>query len=238
MSTSLAHISALHARKILHYKRLLERAQAAAAQLHALQAEVRVLCSSSHPHHLNHLALTSAANASDRCVFGGWSGYWAGYRDEDEDEDGDEDEDEDGEGSMGRDLYPLYRALHHRESNFAHALPQSMRFLTGHTNVCTTLLLRGKRLVSGSYDETITFWGLDKDKKGDMEVRCLRVKKPVSCVDWLAEEMFVVGLHDVGRVHLYSSLTITPLQQLAGHLNGTRVSKNLISAGANKALVC
>ncbi|KAG6913432.1 hypothetical protein DXG01_006840, partial [Tephrocybe rancida] len=40
MSASLAHISALHARKILHYKRLLERAQAsAAAQLHALQAE-------------------------------------------------------------------------------------------------------------------------------------------------------------------------------------------------------
>lgn len=50
---------------------------------------------------------------------------------------------------------------------------------------------------------------------------------------------------DVGvlrRVHLFSSLTFTPLQQLAGHLNGIRAvalsSKNLVSAGADKALVC
>ncbi|KAG6914496.1 hypothetical protein DXG01_016943 [Tephrocybe rancida] len=385
MSASLAHISALHARKILHYKRLLERAQAsAAAQLHALQAEVRVLrsSSSSHPHHHNHLALTSTANDSDRCVCGGRRrrGYWAGYRDEDSDEE--EGEEGEGEGEYGKRLvralkgkgnefserdvrralrglsregrmrliaiildcaksaeeewtdiacipgdirlqilllekymkssfdivgklapdlavrvlrelgvagvvrvrgvskhwrtmvehpalwryhclritatdptplrppatpegwYPLYRALHHRESNFTHALPQSMRFLTGHTNFCTTLLLKSKRLISGSYDETIRFWDLDKDKKGGMEeVKCLRVKKPVSCVDWLVEEeVFVVGFHDVGRVHLYSSLTFTPLQQLAGHLNGIRAvalsSKNLVSAGADKALVC
>lgn len=44
------------------------------------------------------------------------------------------------------------------------------------------------------------------------------------------------------RVHLYSSITFTPLQQLAGHLNGIRAvalsSKNLVSAGADKALVC
>jgi pyrimidine and pyridine-specific 5'-nucleotidase len=34
----------MHTKKLLHYKRLLERAQAAtAAQLHALQAEARVL---------------------------------------------------------------------------------------------------------------------------------------------------------------------------------------------------
>ena len=93
--------------------------------------------------------------------------------------------------------------------------------------------------------------------------KCLGVKKPVSCVDFLAEEeVFVVGFHDVGcvffwvcffkevlmmvewnrRVHLFSSLTFTPLQQLAGHLNGIRAvalsSKNLVSAGADKALVC
>jgi len=73
--------------------------------------------------------------------------------------------------------------------------------------------------------------------------KCLQVKKPVSCVDFLAEEeVFVVGFHDVGRVHLFSSLTFTPLQQLAGHLNGIRAvalsSKNLVSAGADKALVC
>jgi pyrimidine and pyridine-specific 5'-nucleotidase len=44
------------------------------------------------------------------------------------------------------------------------------------------------------------------------------------------------------RVHLFSSLTFTPLQQLAGHLNGIRAvalsSRNLVSAGADKALVC
>lgn len=44
------------------------------------------------------------------------------------------------------------------------------------------------------------------------------------------------------RVHLFSSVTFTPLQQLAGHLNGIRAvaisSKNLVSAGADKALVC
>ncbi|KAF9223100.1 hypothetical protein BS17DRAFT_782382 [Gyrodon lividus] len=135
--------------------------------------------------------------------------------------------------------FPLYRSLHHRESNFANALPQSIRFLNGHTNFCTTLLLRGKRLISGSYDETIRFWDIET---GELK-KCLQVKKPVSCVDFLAEEeVFVVGFHDVGRVHLFSSVTFTPLQQLAGHLNGIRAvalsSRNLVSAGADKALVC
>ncbi|KAF8682105.1 hypothetical protein AX14_004391, partial [Amanita brunnescens Koide BX004] len=134
---------------------------------------------------------------------------------------------------------PLYRSLHHRESNFHNGLPQSIRFLQGHTTFCTTLLLRGKRLISGSYDETIRFWDVET---GECK-KCLQVKKPVSCVDFLAEEeVFVVGFHDVGRVHLFSSVTFTPLQQLAGHLNGIRAvalsSKNLVSAGADKALVC
>ena len=168
---------------------------------------------------------------------------------------------------------PLYRALHHRESNFRNALPQNIRFLTGHTNYCTSLLLKGKRLISGSYDETIRFWNIET---GQM-TKCLQVKKPVSCIDFLHEEgmplskqpvinflfvteVFVVGFHDVGwvipffscfgsslirqdsRVHLFSSLTFNPLQQLAGHLNGIRAvalsSKNLVSAGADKALVC
>lgn len=100
--------------------------------------------------------------------------------------------------------FPLYRSLHYRESNFANALPQSIRFLNGHTNFCTTLLLRGgyhspqkrrirlipgvmvsgKRLISGSYDETIRFWDIET---GEMK-KCLQVKKPVSCVDFLAEE--------------------------------------------------
>ena len=55
-------------------------------------------------------------------------------------------------------------------------------------------------------------------------------------------EVFVVGFHDVGRVHVFSSVTFTPLQRLAGHLNGIRAvalsSKVLVSAGADKAVVC
>jgi len=43
-----------------------------------------------------------------------------------------------------------------------------------HTNFCTTLLLRGKRLISGSYNDDY----LEMTK-------CLQVKKPVSCVDFL-----------------------------------------------------
>ena len=42
----------------------------------------------------------------------------------------------------------------------------------------------GKRLISGSYDETIRFWDIET---GEMK-KCLQVKKPVSCVDFLAEE--------------------------------------------------
>ncbi|CAK5279855.1 unnamed protein product [Mycena citricolor] len=136
---------------------------------------------------------------------------------------------------------PLYRALARREGNWRSGTPQGMKFLNGHTTFVTVLILRGTRLISGSYDGTIRFWDLAKSK-GEM-VRCLEVGKPVSCVDYLAgEEVFVVGFHDVGRVHLFSAITYTPLQQLAGHLNGIRAvamsSKNLVSAGADKALVC
>ncbi|KAL0575434.1 hypothetical protein V5O48_006550 [Marasmius crinis-equi] len=148
--------------------------------------------------------------------------------------------------------FPLYKSLHHLQSNLANALPQRIAFLTGHTNFVTVLMLRGRRLVSGSYDESIRFWELPERQevgvgigaKGMAECRkVLKVGKVVSCLDWLIdEEVFVVGFHDVGRVHLYSSLTYTLLQQLSGHLNGIRAvalsSKNLVSAGADKALVC
>ncbi|KAJ6455791.1 hypothetical protein C8R45DRAFT_845678, partial [Mycena sanguinolenta] len=136
--------------------------------------------------------------------------------------------------------FPLYRALARREGNFRNGTPQALRFLTpAHTTFTTTLLLRARRLISGSYDGTIRFWDVPT---GEL-LRCLEVGKPVSCVDYLAgEEVFVVGFHDVGRVHLFSAITYTPLQQLAGHLNGIRAvavsSKNLVSAGADKALVC
>ncbi|KAJ7182867.1 hypothetical protein C8R43DRAFT_868825 [Mycena crocata] len=135
---------------------------------------------------------------------------------------------------------PMYRALARREGNLRSGTPQALRFLTpAHTTFTTTLLLRARRLISGSYDGTIRFWDVPT---GEL-LRCLEVGKPVSCVDYLAgEEVFVVGFHDVGRVHLFSAITYTPLQQLAGHLNGIRAvalsSKNLVSAGADKALVC
>ncbi|KAF9044249.1 WD40-repeat-containing domain protein [Panaeolus papilionaceus] len=366
MEDALQNVLQMHTKKILHYKRLLERAQASAsAQLHALQAQVRVLrengggseaFSAQNTQHL----LLGAMDANGLCICGGKKrkGYWSGYRDDEEYDDDDDDETMDlarvlkgngkgqfneievrkalrglgreqrmrliaiildsclpGDirlqilllekymkstfdvlGSLAPDLSfrilkwlsvqellaiepvskkwqamvhhpalwqyhclkitqhdpspiqppttpegwePLYRSLHHRESNFRNALPQTIRFLTGHTNFCTTLLLRGKRLISGSYDETIRFWDIET---GEMK-KCLQVKKPVSCVDFLAEEeVFVVGFHDVGRVHLFSSVTFNPIQQLAGHLNGIRAvalsSKNLVSAGADKALVC
>ena len=46
------------------------------------------------------------------------------------------------------------------------------------------MLVAGKRLISGSYDETIRFWDIDTGE----EKKCLQVKKPVSCIDFLSEE--------------------------------------------------
>ncbi|KAI0746670.1 hypothetical protein C8Q80DRAFT_1176639 [Daedaleopsis nitida] len=356
MQSALDGVHGLHMRKLLHYKRLLERAQASsAAQLHALQAEVRMLRERERMQEQGGAMMDP--DDEGYCVCGGKKkkGYWSGYRGSEDDGIGGEvdlatvlrgdgsggfneievrrvvrglsrddrmrliaiilDSCMPGDirlqilllekyakstfdivGNLAPDLAlkvfkfltvkellavepvskkwqevvhlptlwryhclritamdpspvkppakpegwePLYRSLHHRESNFRNGLAQSVRFLNGHTNYCTTLLLRGKRLISGSYDETIRFWDIET---GELK-KCLQVKKPVSCVDFLAdEEVFVVGFHDVGRVHLFSSLTFTPLQQLAGHLNGIRAvalsSKNLVSAGADKALVC
>ncbi|EJD41852.1 hypothetical protein AURDEDRAFT_115296 [Auricularia subglabra TFB-10046 SS5] len=134
---------------------------------------------------------------------------------------------------------PLYKSLHFREENFRRGVSQGIRFLQGHTGFVTAMMLRGKRLISGSYDETIRVWDVETGE----ERKCLQVKKPVSCLDFLTEEeVFVVGFHDVGRVHVFSSVTYTPLQQLQGHLYGIRAvalsSKYCVSAGADKALVC
>jgi pyrimidine and pyridine-specific 5'-nucleotidase len=88
MDNALQNILQMHTKKILHYKRLLERAQAStAAQLHALQAQVRVLRESSpsttsatHTHQL------LSSDVPGLCVCGGKKkkGYWSGYRDDDE----------------------------------------------------------------------------------------------------------------------------------------------------------
>lgn len=101
MESSLTSILSLHTRKILHYKRLLERSQASsAAQLHALQAQVNLLRdSSSLSSGTRRLSFGSGPGGEGEahdglCVCGGQKkkkrGYWSGYRDSDDD---DEEED-------------------------------------------------------------------------------------------------------------------------------------------------
>ena len=74
----------IHMKKMLHYKRLLERAQAStAAQLHALQAEVRVLKEKERQHENGGYSDAALLNGGDFCVCGGQrrgSDYWSGYR--------------------------------------------------------------------------------------------------------------------------------------------------------------
>jgi pyrimidine and pyridine-specific 5'-nucleotidase len=101
MHTALENVSRVHARKLLHYRRLLERTQAStAAQLHAMQAELRVLRQRAEGGVQQQLQLGAGGIDGDDdvfCVCGGKKrrGYWAGYRDGgghgDEDEDGDVD---------------------------------------------------------------------------------------------------------------------------------------------------
>jgi pyrimidine and pyridine-specific 5'-nucleotidase len=77
----------IHMKKVLHYKRLLERAQAStAAQLHALQAEVRVLKERERQHENGSYSDATLLNGDDFCVCGGrkrGSDYWSGYREAD-----------------------------------------------------------------------------------------------------------------------------------------------------------
>lgn len=92
MSNALANVMSLHMKKMLQYKRLLERSQAStAAQLHALQAEVRMLrnnASATEPPPAYQLA---GGDGDGLCVCGGKKrkGYWSGYREDEDDEDGD-----------------------------------------------------------------------------------------------------------------------------------------------------
>lgn len=80
---------ALHTHKLLHYKRLLERAQAStAAQLHALQAEVRVLREKERQLESGKAIANMGIDEDGFCVCGGKKrkGYWGGYRDEEGEE--------------------------------------------------------------------------------------------------------------------------------------------------------
>jgi len=94
MEKALNDVLTQHTRKILHYKRLLERAQAsAAAQLHALQAEVRVLRERERQYDQGGIGAVMAMDNDKRCVCGGKKrkGYWSGYRDDDDEDDDDVD---------------------------------------------------------------------------------------------------------------------------------------------------
>ena len=77
-------VMSIHMKKMLHYKRLLERAQAStAAQLHALQAEVRVLKEEERQRENSGCGDAALLRGDDFCVCGGrkrGSGYWSGYR--------------------------------------------------------------------------------------------------------------------------------------------------------------
>lgn len=95
MQGALDNLQKLHTQKLLHYKRLLERAQAStAAQLHALQAEVRMLRDSQQANDHPHPLLALGASSDELCVCGGKKrkGYWSGYRgiDNDDEEQGGE----------------------------------------------------------------------------------------------------------------------------------------------------
>jgi pyrimidine and pyridine-specific 5'-nucleotidase len=72
----------IHTKKLLHYKRLLERTQAAtAAQLHALQAEVSVLRERERQRE-DSGTVSLLTDGDDLCVCGSRKGpdYWSGYR--------------------------------------------------------------------------------------------------------------------------------------------------------------
>jgi len=79
---------------------------------------------------------------------------------------------------------PLYKYRHHRESNFRGAPSQNIRFLSGHTNFCTTPFSYAASVLSAALTTKRLGSGILRLEM----IRCLHVKKPVSCVDFLAEE--------------------------------------------------
>lgn len=89
MQGALQAVLGVHTRKVLHLKRLLERAQAStAAQLHALQAEVRLLRDRERESaQVGVLDNLEGADDDRYCVCGGRRRreYWSGYRGNEDD---------------------------------------------------------------------------------------------------------------------------------------------------------
>ncbi|KXN92108.1 hypothetical protein AN958_09162 [Leucoagaricus sp. SymC.cos] len=268
MSSALDQILAMHTRKILHYKRLLERAQAsAAAQLHALQAEVRMLReqTGSNLEGYNNQQLQLTGDPEGFCVYGGRKrkGFWSGYQEDDDDDDREADLAKalrgDGKGSFNeKEIRRALRGLG-REDRMRLIAIILESCLPGDIRLQILLLekyLRSTFDILGHLAPDIAFRILKH-----LSVKELLKLEPVSrkwqamvhhpsiwrfhCLRITATDPTPIKppAHPEGcRVHLFSSVTFTPLQQLAGHLNGIRAvalsSKNLVSAGADKALVC
>lgn len=108
MRNALDNIASVHTRKLQTLTRLLSRAQSSSsAQIHALQAQLSLLRSSSSTIGLPESISGGVGTAGDLCICGGRrrSGYWSGYAG-DEDPGADEDDGdlagalEDGAGSF------------------------------------------------------------------------------------------------------------------------------------------
>ena len=86
MQSALEGVHGIHMRKLLHYKRLLERAQASsAAQLHALQAEIRMLRERERVQDQGGVAFDPEDDSYCTCGKKKPKGYWSGYRGSDDD---------------------------------------------------------------------------------------------------------------------------------------------------------
>ncbi|KXN83160.1 hypothetical protein AN958_01773 [Leucoagaricus sp. SymC.cos] len=268
VSSALDQILAMHTRKILHYKRLLERAQAStAAQLHALQAEVRMLREQtrSNPEVYNNQQLQLTGDPEGFCVCGGRKrkSFWSGYQEDDDDDDREADLAKalrgDGKGSFNeKEIRRALRGLG-REDRMRLIAIILESCLPGDIRLQILLLekyLRSTFDILGHLAPDIAFRILKH-----LSVKELLKLEPVSrkwqamvhhpsiwrfhCLRITATDPTPIkppARPEGCRVHLFSSVTFTPLQQLAGHLNGIRAvalsSKNLVSAGADKALVC
>ena len=100
--------------------------------------------------------------------------------------------------------FQLYKALHHRESNWRRGLAQSIDVMEGHKGFVTSLKKCGDIVITGSYDETVKIWSA-------VSGRCqktIHVQGSIACLDYLASENIIAcGCHDVGRVYVVSART-------------------------------
>ena len=91
---------------------------------------------------------------------------------------------------------PLVRGLYFRERNWARGISQRIVQMPGHTGFVTAMKLKGRTLITGSYDESIRIWDLPTS-------RCTKIikAKAIACLDFLPKQgVLAAGLYDTGRV--------------------------------------